>query len=538
MKTFFSIKRILFASLAVISLASCEEEEQPEINYGESTLGFTIVDEDELFAPAEVVFINNSKNADSYEWFFPGGRIMGQESPTNDTITSEIQPSFGVHYALPGLYEATLTIVADGEEQEITKTFEVKKPQPRIMYDPEGGIVYDDTITLKAEYFIYPELQDQVTYSWDLGNGETSTDPNPITSYNPPGIYTVTLELFDGVETLTTSRELTIQAEIAKTLYFTNALDQSMYKKMLYTGTDLPHENINVDVGLHPLSVSVFGERLIINDAGENIRFAAEDTPADGYIFTTNLQGGDRYTITATGADHDYRDDPFVGTVGPDGMVYWVDRFQGARRIHYSEQDADYPEPYVFHEASEGTPLAEALGVASAYGWTDGAVRIVNGEIWYSKHGTGKGLYRFTLEGDFIEKIEPLFDLKIKTFEVDTLNQKIYLAVNNTAGGFDPGLYVCDIDGSNIQLIDPLENFSQQGGEAERTYVTNIEVDADGGYVYYPFRHDGDINITGDIIGDGSQSGIKRWKMDGSEEPEFYVTGVIPFGIGIDHVKR
>jgi DNA-binding beta-propeller fold protein YncE len=165
-------------------------------------------------------------------------------------------------------------------------------------------------------------------------------------------------------------------------------------------------------------------------------------------------------------------------------------------------------------------------------------VRIVNGELWYSKHGTGKGLYRFSTEGEFLSKFDNLFDLKIKAFEVDTVNQKIYLSVNNTAGGFDPGLYVCDIDGSNIQLIDPLEGYSTQGGEAERTYITDIVVDADGGYVYYPFRHDEDINLLGEIVGDGSQSGIKRWKMDGSEDPGFYLTGVIPYGLGIDHVKR
>ncbi|MFN3554941.1 MAG: PKD domain-containing protein [Bacteroidales bacterium] len=534
MKSLFSIKTLILTLVVAIAMVACDKEE--EKTWGDPIVGFSVADADRLFAPAEVQFINHTKHGQTYHWTFPDGRVISQGTVTQDTFYTSIQPEH-VLYALPGEYQAFLTVTAGGEEFNYSKTFTVRKPAPRIMFEPTG-IVYDDTVTFRAEFFQYPGLEDQVTYKWDLGNGETSEEANPITTYNPPGEYTVSLELFDGVETLFTSRVINVQAEIAKTLYFTNAINQSLYKKMLYTGTDLPHENLGVDVGLNALSVSVFQERIVITVAGENIRFAAAGTPADGYIFTTNLNGGSRYTITAPGPDHDYRDDPFVGTVGPDGTVYWLDRFQGARRLHISEQDAPYPAPYVFHQASEGSDLANAIGVTSAFGWTDGAIRIVNGEIWYSKHGTGRGLYRFTTEGAYLGKFDPLFNYKIRTFEVDTQNNKIYLAINQAAGGADPGLYVADIDGSNLTLIDPLTDFSMQGGEAERTYVTEIVVDSDGGYIYYPFRHENDINFAGTIVGDGSLSGIKRWKIDGSEEPEFYVTGVIPYGVGIDHVKR
>lgn len=536
MKKLFLFRIFILMAAAAIVFTACEKDEE-EKEWGTPTIGFTITDEDDLNAPADVQFINTSKHGEEYHWTFPGGQIISNGVVTNDSVTTAIQPE-RVHYALPGVYEATLRVTTGGEEQLYLKEFTVKKPNVRIEIDPAGGIVYDDTVTFRAVFFEYPGLEDQVTYEWDFGNGETSEEPMPWTTYNPPGDYTVSLTLFDGVETLTTSRIITVQAEIAKTIYFTNAINQSLFKKMLYTGTDLPHEDVGVDVGLHALSVTVHEERIVITVAGENIRFAAAETPADGYIFTTNLNGGNRWTITATGNDHDYRDDPFVGTVGPDGTVYWLDRFQGARSLIYQEQDANYPEPYIFHEAAEGSDLANAIGVSSAFGWTDGAIRIVNGEVWYSKHGTGRGLYRFSTAGEYLGKIDPLFDYKIRTFEADTHNDKIYFAVNQAAGGLDMGLYVCNIDGTNIQLIDPLTDFSGQGGEAERTYVTEMVVDADGGFLYYPFRHEEDINSDGNIVGDGSQSGIKRWKLDNSEEPEFYVTGVIPYGIGIDHVKR
>ncbi len=521
--------------LASMFLISCEKEEE-EV-WGETIIGFSIEDEHLVYAPAEVQFINNTKNAESYLWTFPQGRIMEGDRVTQDSVTSGIQPD-GVFYALPGDYTAQLWVYYDGNEELYEKTFEVKKPNPEITVYPEGGIVYDDTVTFGANFLQLPGMEEQVTYNWDFGNGETSTEPNPQTSFNPPGIYTVSLELFDGEETLHATRDLVIQAEIAKAIYYADAKNNTIYRKMLYSDTELEHENLFIDLDKHPLSVNIWEERIVVNIAGENIRYADEDTPADGYIFTTNLDGGDRYTITSTGPEHDYRDDPFVGDVAPDGTVYWLDRFNGGRKMHISEQDAEYPEPFVFDFASEGSELAEAIGVVSAYGWTDGAIRYVDGELWYSKHGTGRGLYRFTPEGDYIDKIEPLFDYKIRTFEVDLENGKIFFAINIDSGGKSKGLYRCNLDGTNIELIDDLPDFSDQGGESERAYVTELVIDSDGGYIYYPFRHEEDWNIDGEMVGDGNLSGIKRWKMDGSGEPEFYVTGVIPFGIGIDHVKR
>ena len=527
------IKTLFLLSIMTLIMLGCEKEE--ERVWGEVTTYFTIHDADNLTAPATVRFINGSKNAESYHWTFSGGRIVSGGVVTEDSTTTAIQPE-GVFYPIPGEFSATLKITAEGKETTHTKQFTVIKPQPVIKHEPTG-IVYDDIVTFWVEYFEYPQYADQVTYNWDFGNGETSTEAMPQTSFNPPGNYNVTVELFDGVETLTSSILINVQAEIAKTLFITNAINQRLYKKMLYTGAVAPEEQLPIDVGINPLSVSVFQERIIISVAGENIRFSAVGTPPDGYIFTTNLSGGNRYVITAPSLlEKTYIDDPFVSTVDQNGFVYWLDRFQGVRRIHYSEVNGEYPAPYVWNVASV---MAELLGVASTFGWTDGTVRIVNNEIWYSKHGTGQGLYRFSLAGQYIAKFDNLYSFKIRTFEVDTENQKIYFAINNASGGLSPGLYVCEIDGSNIQLIDDLAGFSMQGGEAERTYVTSIVVDAEGGYIYYPFRHQDDVGGgDGEIIGDGSQSGVKRYKIDGSVAPEFFVTGIIPYGIGIDHVKR
>ncbi len=530
-------KRFAFALIATFLigalLTSCEKEK--EKIWGEVVTFFTIQNVDNLSAPTTIRVINATKNAESYHWSFPGGFIVINGQPTEENTFTGIQPE-GVFYPVPGNYVATLKIMADGKETSHTINFTVAKPTPVIMQDPTG-LVYGDLVTFWVEFFKYPGLSDQVTYSWNLGNGVTSTVARPQTTYNLPGTYTVTLQLFDGVEILNVSRQVIVQAEIAKTLFITNAIDQSLYKMMLYSGAIAPLEQLPINVGLHPLSVSVFQNRLIVSVAGDHIRFAPAETPPDGFIFTTNLAGGNRYTITQPSVmEHNYVADPFISTVGPDGTVYWLNRFQGVRKIDHREVNGEYPAPFVWDVPAV---MATHLGVPSTFGWTDGGVRIVNNEIWYSKHGTGRGLYRFAMDGNFIARIEGLFQIQIRCFEVDTQNNQIYFAVNRASGGLaSAGLYVSNIDGTNIRLIDPLDNFSMQGGEGERTYVTSIVVDAEGGYIYYPFRHQSDINTAGQIVGNGSLSGVRRWKMDGSKPPEFLVTGIVPFGIGIDHVKR
>ena len=49
------------------------------------------------------------------------------------------------------------------------------------------------------------------------------------------------------------------------------------------------------------------------------------------------------------------------------------------------------------------------------------------------------------------------------------------------------GMYQADFDGSNIELIDD-STIHSEGGDDERTGITGIAVDAEGGYVYWGYR--------------------------------------------------
>ena len=104
-------KFILALGFMALFVVACDEEEEKV--WGEVTTYFTIQDADNLSAPATVRFINGSKNAESYHWTFPGGRIVVNGQVTEDSITTVIQPE-GVFYAFPDEYSATLKVIADG----------------------------------------------------------------------------------------------------------------------------------------------------------------------------------------------------------------------------------------------------------------------------------------------------------------------------------------------------------------------------------------------------------------------------------------
>ncbi|MFD2513560.1 PKD domain-containing protein [Pontibacter locisalis] len=522
--------RLFFLMILSLATVSCEKEDISTIAPdGEFVVNFDFPQQ-EIYAPAKVFLLNRTKNAEKYDWRFEGAKLIGANGAIIDTSAATGVVPDTIFYELPGSYSVTLTAERGGQVETVTKQVEIKKMQPRIIA-PEA-ILYQQEVQFSANVFKYPGKD--VVYSWEFGNGETSTEATPTVAYQQPGVYTVTLTINDGQETLSTSVEVVVMGELVKTLYFTDAITGKLYKYRFTQVEESTPEQLPASVGLHPLSLNIFSNRIIISDAGANLAYSAWGTPADGKIFAVDLDGKNPYTITqATGQ---YGDDPFVSTVDENGTVYWLSRFSGLRSIASTSQDAIYP------SVRFGVTAAD-IGASSTYGWTDGGLQIVNNTIWYSKHGTGKGLYKYNMAGQFIEAIPGLKELKIRSFVVDEENGKIYFAVSVTGGGYSKGLYVSNLDGSNIQLIDAVTGFSDEGGATEHTFITDIEIDntpddGSAGYIYYSFRSGTDLSASGAVIGNGNDSGIKRYPLDGSGSPEFFLRGYVPYGLAIDHVKR
>ncbi len=125
---------------------------------------------------------NNSTNATKYLWEFGNGK---------GSVISSPSPIF----SSPGSYTIVLTAEdADGckSETPATKLIEVVQPQAKFT----AVNTFTECPPLITT-FVNESESNIVSYNWDFGDGQTSTQAQPIVTYEVPGTYTVTLHIVD-----------------------------------------------------------------------------------------------------------------------------------------------------------------------------------------------------------------------------------------------------------------------------------------------------------------------------------------------------
>lgn len=129
--------------------------------------------------PIEVEFFNySSPNANTFLWSFPGG------SPPSSTSFEPV-----IVYETPGNYPVTLTAFNDAGQDVFTiNNYITVLPQANatFTYEAEG---------LEATFNSAGSSGN--TYSWNFGDGQTSTSMNPVHIYSEGGAYTVTLTVIN-----------------------------------------------------------------------------------------------------------------------------------------------------------------------------------------------------------------------------------------------------------------------------------------------------------------------------------------------------
>lgn len=135
-------------------------------------------------APLTVTFTDESTGApEAWEWDFgDGSPVSNDQNPTHV-------------YADVGNYTVSLTVSRGGEESSRTKADFIRALEPLAVTDlgedvatgPEPLTVnFTPTITGSTE---------GATYSWDFGDGNTSTDAQPSHTYLTEGLYSVSLSV-------------------------------------------------------------------------------------------------------------------------------------------------------------------------------------------------------------------------------------------------------------------------------------------------------------------------------------------------------
>jgi PKD repeat protein len=152
-------------------------------------------------SPGQVDFFDNSSDPAgkafvAWGWNFGDGQTSAQENPLHT-------------YATSGTYQVTLTVTdANGQKASITHSVSVTANQPptaSFTWDNSNGggeVDFNDTST-------DPDGSVEA-WSWNFGDGQTSSQEFPTHVYSTPGTYTVTLTVTDdsGAQN-TTSQSVT-----------------------------------------------------------------------------------------------------------------------------------------------------------------------------------------------------------------------------------------------------------------------------------------------------------------------------------------
>ena len=133
---------------------------------------------DENICLGEVRFTNNSTYFNTLLWDFGDGISSNQTTPTHA-------------YALPGTYTVTLRASNSIGFDTISKQVTVN---PLIA---KFGIS-QDTLQLNDTAYFSDSTVGSVTWIWDFGDGNSSTQQNPTHVYTAQGIFTVRLTVIDG----------------------------------------------------------------------------------------------------------------------------------------------------------------------------------------------------------------------------------------------------------------------------------------------------------------------------------------------------
>jgi len=253
-------------------------------------------------APLTVTFTNESSaNAVDYLWDFPGG------DPTSST---DENPT--VTYNAAGTYDVTLIVSNAAGSDTITMTdFVVATTVP------------DPSYTVATNVFVATftnTTSGGSTYSWDFGDGGTSTDVNPVHEYAGDGTYTVVLTATNACGTMTYTNEVVITSlpqagfTVAQTVgcasFTVEFMDQSSTNTTSWEW-DFPGGNPSSSTDQNPTvvydNVGTYTVTLTaINSLGENTVVQTDyitviTTPTAGFTSTTNLLTAN-FTNTSDGA--------------------------------------------------------------------------------------------------------------------------------------------------------------------------------------------------------------------------------------------
>lgn len=318
-------------------------------------------------------------------------------------------------------------------------------------------------------------------YSWDFGNGETSSQENPSITYQEPGNYNVKLTVNPTHDVhynnLVKEKVVVIKDPLAlpkKTLYFTERANSTVKYTVL---DDQPPV---VQQFSHTGLVKPYGA--VIDTVNDKVYVSDY---SQGLIFRYNLDGSGLETIIDGSVDPNA--EAPLGLIIIEEKLYWAHEFG----IYRSNLDGSNSE--VFLDMSSGAP---EMAIDLAYDPENEVMYFTNDKYDYSG-----GVYAVNMDGSGLTQLVEGTDGG--AIDIDLETQTLYYA------DYLKGVCMYDINTGIETVIST---------EPNGTFVWGLALDVEAGYLYWS---------------DKALDKIVRSNLDGSN-PIDWITGVDPHAIAID----
>lgn len=284
-----------------------------------------------------------------------------------------------------------------------------------------------------------------VSYSWNFGNGTTSTDKDPVATYGDAGLYKVTLtvEPVNNVyyNKLTKEVNLNIKSPGSlnpKTLFFTSRASGKVHYVVLDT--------IDPVVFDFPIGGLYKPYGIAVDEKTEKVYV----TDTDGFIYRYDFDGSNAEVIL------DEAQVPELGS--PYGILVIEDKIYWAKEaaIFMANLDGSDPQPLAEFSGAPEFPLG------MAYDSTTQKIYFVN-----DKYDFSGGVYTINLDGSGLQEIIPGVDAGAVT--LDITNGKLYYV------DWVGGVFMANLDGSNVTNINPV---------MDQNFSWGITVDPEDGFLY------------------------------------------------------
>ncbi len=340
---------------------------------------------------------------------------------------------------------------------------------PQFTYTIDNEEYAPATVTF-TNTSIVPATVGAVSYSWNFGDGSSSTEESPVHLYENPGAYTVSLVAVTSIslEIRETTKTIVIKDPNATGLpiYFTDGA--RVYEGLINTQAPIFTQIANIaPQSSYGMVLDTLNMKLYISDLGAGKIMRADPNGSNITDFRTGLDQPNGMTI-------DYQD----------GKIYW-DTSNGIQRADLDNDDTNQKENFVTGQSNDPEGLDIDVVNRKLY-WVN-----YNGGLW-SKNldGTGETMLLPEVEGGSLKVI----------------GSRIFY--DEYIGSGDIRLKSADLDGGNVATV----------AVGIGRVVYGIAYDPVNEKIYW---------------GDRATDVMMRANLDGSQPEAFYAASGDPRGIVI-----